>query len=49
MSVNISHGGVQHGGLFCPNEQVLRRRWEDHPDEAWLVEQERSHEAKTVH
>ena len=41
VSVNISHGGVQYGGRYCPNEQVLRKRWEDHPDEAWLVETER--------
>ncbi|MBT3345624.1 MAG: hypothetical protein HN712_18550 [Gemmatimonadetes bacterium] len=39
VSVNISHGGIQHAGQFCPNEQVLRRRWEDHPEEAWLVDQ----------
>ncbi len=39
VSVNISHGGIQQGGQFCPNEQVLRKRWEDHPDEAWLIDQ----------
>jgi hypothetical protein len=39
VSVNISHGGVQHQGRFCPNEQILRRRWQDHPDEAWLVDE----------
>jgi hypothetical protein len=38
VSVNISHGGIQHAGQFCPNEQVLRKRWEDHPEEAWLVD-----------
>jgi hypothetical protein len=39
VSVNISHGGVQHNGQFCPNEQVLRRRWKDHPEEAWLIDE----------
>ena len=39
VSVNISHGGIQHAGQFSPNEQVLRRRWEDHPEEAWLVDE----------
>lgn len=39
VSVNISHGGIQHAGQFCPNEQVLRKHWEDHPDEAWLIDQ----------
>ena len=38
MSVNISHGGVSYGGEFCPNEVALRKRWEAHPDEAWLVD-----------
>ena len=39
VSINISHGGVQHQGQFCPNEQALRRRWKDHPAEAWLVDE----------
>jgi hypothetical protein len=38
MSVNISHGGIRFGGQFSPNEAILRKRWEDHPDEAWLVD-----------
>lgn len=38
VSVNISHGGIVHHQEFCPNEQILRKRWEDHPDEAWLVD-----------
>lgn len=38
VSVNISHGGVSYGGTFCPNEQVLRDRWENHPEEAWTVD-----------
>lgn len=38
VSVNISHGGIAHRGEFCPNEQILRKRWEDHPKEAWLVD-----------
>ncbi len=39
VSVNISHGGVQYDGQFCPNERVLRRRWKEHPDEAWLIDE----------
>lgn len=39
VSVNISHGGIQHQGQFCPNEQILRQRWEEHPSEAWLVDE----------
>ena len=39
VSVNISHGGIAHKGEFCPNEQILRKRWEDHPEEAWLVDE----------
>lgn len=39
VSVNISHGGVQHDGRFCPNEQLLRQRWADHPEEAWLIDE----------
>jgi hypothetical protein len=39
VSVNISHGGVQHQGRFCANEQVLRNRWKEHPDEAWLIDE----------
>jgi hypothetical protein len=39
MSVNISHGGVQHLGQFSPNEIVLRERWKDHPEEAWLIDE----------
>ena len=39
VSVNISHGGVQYQGQFCPNEQVLRKRWEKHPEEAWLIDE----------
>ena len=39
VSINISHGGISHQGDFCPNEQVLRKRWEDHPKEAWLADQ----------
>ena len=34
VSVNISHGGIAHQGQLCPNEQILRKRWEDHPKEA---------------
>jgi len=39
VSVNISHGGVQYRGQFCPNEQVLRARWKENPDEAWLIDE----------
>ncbi|MEE2658864.1 MAG: hypothetical protein VX733_10195 [Candidatus Latescibacterota bacterium] len=39
VSINISHGGLAYQGRFCPNEQVLRARWEEHPDEAWLVDE----------
>lgn len=39
VSINISHGGVQHMGQFCPREQALRQRWQEHPDEAWLVDE----------
>jgi hypothetical protein len=39
VSINISHGGVQHLGQFCPREQVLRERWKEHPDEAWLIDE----------
>jgi hypothetical protein len=38
VSVNISHGGISYGGKFCPNETALRKRWETHPGEAWLVD-----------
>ncbi len=38
MSLNISHGGVSYQGAFCPREVELRKRWEEHPDEAWLVD-----------
>lgn len=38
VSVNISHGGVAYRGRFCENEQALRKRWEDHPEEAWTVD-----------
>ena len=38
VSVNISHGGIAYHKTFCPNEQILRKRWEEHPDEAWLVD-----------
>jgi hypothetical protein len=38
VSVNISHGGISQGGDFSPNETALRKRWEDHPKEAWLVD-----------
>ena len=39
VSVNISHGGISHQGEFCPNEQVLRKRWDEHPKEAWTFDQ----------
>lgn len=39
VSVNISHGGVSYRGEFCPREQALRKRWEIHPKEAWLVDE----------
>lgn len=39
VSVNISHGGIAYQGAFSPNEQILRKRWEDHPEEAWLVDE----------
>ncbi|MBT3601709.1 MAG: YdeI/OmpD-associated family protein [Candidatus Latescibacteria bacterium] len=39
VSVNISHGGVSYAGAFCPREHALRKRWEIHPDEAWLVDE----------
>lgn len=39
VSVNISHGGVSYAGAFCPREQALRKRWEIHPEEAWLVDE----------
>ncbi len=38
VSMNISHGGVSLHGNFCPHEQALRKRWENHPEEAWLVD-----------
>ena len=38
VSVNISHGGVRYMGEFCDNEQVLRARWDKHPQEAWLTD-----------
>ena len=38
VSVNISHGGISYGGRFSPNETALRKRWETHPKEAWLVD-----------
>lgn len=38
VSVNISHGGIAYQKTFCPNEQILRKRWEEHPEEAWLVD-----------
>lgn len=39
VSVNISHGGIAQNGEFCLNEQALRKRWEDKPEEAWLVDE----------
>lgn len=39
MSINLSHGGIQYQGRFCPNEVILRKRWEAHPEEAWLVDE----------
>ncbi len=39
VSLNISHGGIAYQKEFCPNEQILRKRWEDHPEEAWLVDE----------
>ena len=39
VSVNISHGGIAYEKRFCQNEQVLRKRWEDRPEEAWLVDE----------
>jgi len=39
VSINISHGGVSYAGAFCPREQALRKRWEVHPEEAWLVDE----------
>ena len=39
VSVNISRGGVQNQGQFCPYEQLLRERWKEHPDEAWLIDE----------
>ena len=38
VSMNISHGGLAYQREFCQNEQVLRKRWEDHPDEAWAAD-----------
>ena len=38
VSMNISHGGLAYRGEFCQNEEVLRKRWEDHPDEAWTAD-----------
>ena len=38
VSVNISQSGISFGGQFSPHEQVLRERWEEHPEEAWLVD-----------
>ena len=39
ISVNISHGGIAYQKAVCPNEQVLRAHWEDHPEEAWTVDE----------
>jgi hypothetical protein len=39
VSVNISHGGVAYRGEYCLREQALRKRWEIHPEEAWLVDE----------
>jgi hypothetical protein len=38
VSINISHGGIAYRQEFCPNEQILRNRWVDHPADAWLVD-----------
>ena len=35
-SINISHGGVRHRGMFLANEKLLRERWQSYPDEAWV-------------
>ena len=35
-SINISHGGVRHRGMFLANERLLRERWQAYPDEAWV-------------
>ena len=37
-SLNISHGGLRHRGEFLANEVPLRKRWQDHPEEAWVAD-----------
>lgn len=37
-SLNISHGGLRHRGHFLANEVPLRKRWQDHPEEAWVAD-----------
>jgi hypothetical protein len=37
LSINFSHGGLQHRGRFAPRETALRRHWDEHPAEPWTT------------